>query len=105
MWSEQNLELSRFGLRKLRRSSIGPDSPGFVPADLRVLMLPAEDGIREYHIFAPGLLVVVNGASVAGQGPSGPFFPGSESLSEERIHSGARILDRLHAAHRLLGAL
>src|SRR5258708_16152327 len=83
MRGEPNLELSRFGLRNLRRGSVGPHGPGFVPADLRVLMLPAEDGIREHHIFAPGLLVVVNGAGVAGQGPSRPFFPGGESLAKE----------------------
>src|SRR5579871_2031576 len=105
MRGEPDLELSRFGLRNLWHRSIGPRGPGFVAVDLCVLVLPAEYRIREHHILAPGLLVVVDGAGVAGHGASRPFFPGGESLAEECIHAGTRILDRLHTAHCLLGAL
>src|SRR5262249_7037444 len=76
--------------------------PRLVADHLGVLLLTAEHGLRERHLFLRRAAVVVDRPRVSGEVAARPFLAGRERLTEEGVHAGAGVLDRLRVAHRLL---
>ena len=105
MRREPDVELALFGRRQLRRRPVRADVPGLVAVHLRVLLLAAEDRLRERQLIARRSLLVVDRARVALSSRRGHSSPAVSACPKKRVHAGAGVLDRFHVPHRLLRIL